>query len=116
MSEATPGDERLLALRRRADEDFASPPAVHEQGRHTAEIAELGLRVSITRSLYPNRRGGRDLYAVTVSRIAVGVPPDEPAVQRALTAAFGAGAGAAEERPGGSAVRMFRVPAETVTG
>ena len=106
---------QLRELRRRADEDFLSPPDVHEQGRHSADVAELGLRVSITRSRYPNRPYGRDLYAVTVSRINVDGPPDETAVLHALRAAFGEGAEAAEPRPGGGAVRMFRIPADAVT-
>lgn len=109
----TPADQ-LLALRRRADEDFISPPPVHEQGRHSADVPELGLRVSITRSRYPNRAGGRDLYAVTVSRIHVDGPPDEAAVRHALVAAFGEAAAAAEPRPAGGAVRLFRVPAAAV--
>jgi hypothetical protein len=107
---------QLLELRRRADEDFLAPPQLHEQGRHSADIVELGLRISITRSRYPNRREGRDLYAVTMSRINVDGPPDESAVQHALQAAFGDGAKAAEARPGGGAVRMFRIPAAAVSG
>jgi hypothetical protein len=106
---------QLRELRRRADEDFLSPPDIHEQGRHSADLAELGLRVSITRSRYPNRPYGRDLYAVTISRINVDGPPDETAVLHALRAAFGGGAEAAETRPGGGAVRMFRIPADAVT-
>lgn len=107
-------EERLLALRRRADEDYVAPPLEREAGRHSVDVTELGLRVSITRSRYPNRPDGRDLYAVTISRILVDGPPDEGAVQHALTAAFGVGAAIAQARPGGPAVRMYRIPADAM--
>ena len=105
----------LRALRERADADFTDPQAEREPGRHSLDVAELGLRVSITRALYPNRPDGRDQYAVTVSRIRVDGPPDPSAVAHVLGAAFGDAAGSAVERSSGPAVRMFRVPA-TVRG
>jgi len=105
-------DAQLAVLRARADTDFASPPVDFEPGRHTAEVAELGLRVTLTRSLYPNRPDGADQYAVTISTLAVDRPPADLVVQRALEACFGPGAvGRAEPRPGGPRVRMFRIPA-----
>lgn len=103
---------RLGDLRRRADEDFLAPPAVHERGRHQLDVPELGLRVSVTRSRYPNRPDGVDMYAVTVSRTALDHTPAEPEVRAVLDAAFGERAEQAVERPaGGALVRMFRVPA-----
>ena len=104
-------EAQLRDLRARADEDFLDPPAEHEQGRHTVDVAELGLRVSLTRARYPNRPDGVDSYAVTISTIAVDRPPGDDAVQRALAACFGAAAQAARPRPGGPRVRMFRLPA-----
>ena len=105
-------EEQLAALRARADADFASPPAEHEHGRHTAELPALGLRVTLTRSLYPNRPGGADLYALTVSTIRVDAEPADPDVTRVLFACFGAEtAETAQPRPGGPRVRMFRIPA-----
>ena len=59
---------QLRQLRERADEDFASPPGVKVAGRHQVDIAELGLRVAVTRSRYPNREDGVDQYAVTLTR------------------------------------------------
>ena len=110
-SQETP-EQLLSALRHRADEDFISPPPDHTPGRHTVDCAELGLRVSVTRSRYPNRPDGIDQYAVTITRIAVDGPPGEPEVRHALEAAFGTAAAAtAVARPGGPAVRMFRVMA-----
>jgi hypothetical protein len=44
---------QLEGLRERADEDFRSPPGIKVSGRHQLDIAELGLRVAITRSRYP---------------------------------------------------------------
>lgn len=107
-------EAQLQELRRRADDDFSSPPAEHEQGRHSADLAELGLRVTLTRSRYPNRPDGSDLYAMTISRIGADGPPAEVGVRRALVAAFGDAAAAAQPRPGGPAVRMFRIPAAAV--
>ena len=101
----------LSELRRRADDDFHAPPAEREPGRHTADVAPLGLRVTITRSRYPNRPDGRDMYAVTISTIHVDRPPADPAVRRVLSACFGAAASSAQARPGGERVRMFRVAA-----
>lgn len=108
--------EALRLLRERADEDFTAPPAEHERGRHTADLPELGLRVSLTRSRYPNRADGVEAYAVTISRLRVDGVPDEAAVQSALTLCFGPGAAAAVARPGGPAVRLFRVPCAAVAG
>lgn len=104
-------DSRLRELRQRADEDFESPPAVHESGRHSLDLEDLGLRVSITRSRYPNRADGVDQYAVTISELRLDHPPEEAQTWRVLMAAFGEAAQRAQERPGGPAVRMFRVPA-----
>lgn len=113
MSVPQSPEELLSELRRRADEDFHSPPLEYRPGRHTADCPELGLKVSVTRSRYPNRPGGVDQYAVTITRIAVDGPPGEPEVRRALAAAFGdAAAETAVARPGGPAVRMFRISAE----
>lgn len=108
-----PGDfaAELRGLRRRADEDFANPPADREQGRHQSDLAELGLRVSVTRSRYPNRPDGVDQYAVTLSRMALDRPPDATDVKLVLEAAFGDTSGQAVERSvAGSRVRLFRVP------
>ena len=104
-------DSRLRELRRRADEDFEAPPAVHESGRHSLDLEELGMRVSITRSRYPNRPDGVDQYAVTMSHLDLEHPPEEAQTWRVLMAAFGEAAQRAQERPGGPAVRMYRVPA-----
>lgn len=104
-------DAVLRELRRRADQDFLHPPDTHEQGRHQVDLTELGLRVSMTRTRYPNRPDGADQYAVTISRLALDRAPEEPQVRRVLSAAFGEAASAAAERPSGPAVRMYRVPA-----
>ena len=101
----------LAALRERADADFHEPPAQHQPGRHTVEVPELGLRVTLTRSRYPNRPDGVDAYALTISTLDVDRAPSEPRVQAALTACFGAAAVAAQPRPSGPRVRMFRLPA-----
>jgi hypothetical protein len=103
-------DSVLRELRRRADEDFVQPPDTHEQGRHQVDLTELGLWVSLTRTRYPNRPDGTDQYAVTISRLALDHPPEEAQTRRVLSAAFGAAAAAAEERPSGPVVRMYRVP------
>jgi hypothetical protein len=104
-------DSLLRELRQRADEDFSAPPVAHETGRHTLELEEMGMRVSITRSRYPNRPDGVDQYAVTISELSLQNPPEEAQTSRILTAAFGESAAQARERHGGPAVRMFRVPA-----
>ncbi|MGH7749621.1 MAG: hypothetical protein ACREQ5_33370 [Candidatus Dormibacteria bacterium] len=107
-----PGADSLLReLRQRADEDFAAPPVAHETGRHTLELEEMGMRVSITRARYPNRADGVDQYAVTISEPRLEHPPEEAQTRRSLAAAFGEAAAEAHERRGGPAVRMFRVPA-----
>ena len=104
-------DSVLRDLRRRADEDYRRAPAEHEPGRHQVELAELGLRVSLTRTRYPNRPDGVDQYAVTISRLGLVHPPEEAQARRVLVAAFGEAAAAAQERPLGPAIRMYRVPA-----
>lgn len=104
-------DSRLRDLRHRADEDFTTPSVTREPGRHTLELEEMGMRVSITRARYPNRPDGVDQYAVTISQLRLDHPPEEAQTWRVLMAAFGEAAAGARERPGGPAVRMFRVPA-----
>jgi hypothetical protein len=104
-------DSRLRELRQRADEDYLTPPVAHETGRHTLELEEMGMRVSITRARYPNRADGVDQYAVTISQLRLQHPPEEAQTWRVLMAAFGEAAAHAKERAGGPAVRMFRVPA-----
>jgi hypothetical protein len=102
----------LQALRRRADEDFREPSLDREPGRHQADLAELGLRVSVTRARYPNRPDGVDQYAVTVTRHDLNSRPEEYEVRLVLATAFGDAAVEAVERSGSNArVRMFRVPA-----
>ena len=108
-------DAILHELRQRADEDFLNPPAEHESGRHQVDLPDLDLRVSLTRSRYPNRPDGQDTYAVTVSRLQLDEAPEEGPTRRVLYALFGEGAEHCEERQaGGPVVRMFRVPAERV--
>ena len=103
---------QLHELRERADEDFLDPSITRQPGRHQLDLPDLGLRVAITRSRYPNRPDGVDLYAVTMSRTALDHAPAEPEVREVLEAAFGEAAGAAAERAGGGPlVRMFRVRA-----
>ncbi len=103
---------QLHRLRERADEDFESAPGVKLTGRHQVDIAELGLRVALTRSRYPNREDGVDQYAVTMTRTRLDQAPADSEVGRVLEAAFGAAAAGAVERTGGGPlVRMFRVPA-----
>ncbi len=103
---------RLRLLRERADEDFATPALDRPAGRHQLDVPELGLRVSVTRSLYPNRPDGVDQYAVTLSRPALDKPPDDTDVNIVLATAFGDAAARSVERPSaGRLVRMFRVPA-----
>jgi hypothetical protein len=116
MPERASGDDlagQLRALRERADEDFHHPSADRPGGRHQLDVPELGLRVSVTRSLYPNRPGGVDQYAVTLSRPAMDNAPAEFEVLTVLNGVFGDAAAEAVERPAtGPLVRMFRVPAE----
>jgi hypothetical protein len=108
---------QLLGLRARADEDFDSPPGVKLPGRHQIDLAEMGLRVAMTRSRYPNRDDGVDQYAVTLTRSRLDQPPADSEVSIVLEAAFGAAASDAVERVGGGPlVRMFRVPAGPVQG
>jgi hypothetical protein len=104
-------DSQLRELRQRADEDFTDPGGAHETGRHSLDLDELGMRVSITRARYPNRADGVDQYAVTLSQLRLDRPPEEAQTWRVLMAAFGEAAAEARERPGGPVVRMFRVPA-----
>jgi hypothetical protein len=104
---------QLKGLRERADEDFSSPPGVKVSGRHQLDIAELGLRVAITRSRYPNTDDGVDQYAITMTRSRLDQPAADTEVRMVLETAFGAAAGEAVERTGGGPlVRMFRVPAD----
>ena len=103
---------QLRGLRARADEDFDAPPGVKHPGRHQLDIAEMGIRVAITRSRYPNRDDGVDQYAVTLTRSRLDVPAADAEVRLVLESAFGDAAGEAVERAaGGQLVRMFRVPA-----
>jgi hypothetical protein len=109
--------DELLGLRARADEDFLRPATDREPGRHQVDVAELGLRVSVTRSRYPNRPDGLDQYAVTLSRRRLDQAPAESETQTVLQMTFGALAGGAVERTArGSLVRMFRVPADVGIG
>jgi hypothetical protein len=108
-------DSVLHELRQRADEDFLNPPAEHESGRHQVDLPDLDLRVSLTRSRYPNTADGQDSYAVTVSRLAMDHEPEEGQSRRVLHALFGEAAEQAEERrAGGPVVRMYRVPVAAV--
>ena len=108
---------QLRELRSRADEDFDSPPGVKLPGRHQVDLAELGLRVAMTRSRYPNRDDGVDQYAVTLTRSRMDQRPADAEVSIVLEAAFGASARDAVERTGGGPlVRMFRVPAGSAQG
>jgi hypothetical protein len=102
----------LHGLRERADEDFESPPGIKLSCRHQVDIGELGLRVAVTRSRYPNREDGVDQYAVTLTRTRLDQAPADREVSLVLEAAFGQAAAEAVERAGGGPlVRMFRVPA-----
>jgi len=112
MDRSAPIEDQLLALRQRADEDFLHPDALREAGRHQLDLPELGLRVSVTRSRYPNRPDGVDQYAVTLSRPDLDRAPGVQEVAMVLTSAFGIASEQAVERSGGaSRIRMFRVPA-----
>lgn len=104
-------DSVLHELRQRADEDFLAPPAEHEGGRHQVDLPEMELRVSLTRSRYPNTPDGEDCYAVTISRLPMDHEPEEAQCRRVLFALFGESSGNVEERrAGGPVVRMYRVP------
>ncbi len=112
MDDSRPIEEQLVDLRRRADQDFLHPDALREAGRHQLDLRELGLRVSVTRSRYPNRPDGVDQYAVTLSRPDLDRPPGNQEVGIVLSSAFGDASTQAVERSGGaSRIRMFRVPA-----
>lgn len=112
MDDSRPIEEQLQDLRGRADDDFLHPDALREAGRHQLDLPELGLRVSVTRSRYPNRPDGVDQYAVTISRPVLDRAPTNEEVSMVLSSAFGAIATRAVERSGGSSrIRMFRVPA-----
>ena len=114
MDDSRPIEVRLLDLRHRADEDFLHPDALREPGRHQVDLRELGLRVSVTRSRYPNRPDGVDQYAVTISRPDLARPPSAEDVGMVLASTFGeASTFAVERSAGASRVRMFRVPAQT---
>ena len=109
--------DQLQALRHRADEDYLHPAAERPPGRHQLDLAELGLRVAVTRARYPNRTDGVDQYAVTISRVQLDRPAAEDDVRTVLTLTFGATATQARERTTAvSLVRMFRVPAEVGVG
>ncbi|MDQ6857257.1 MAG: hypothetical protein M3Z57_09315 [Candidatus Dormibacteraeota bacterium] len=102
---------QLQGLRRRADEDFEGRSGIKLPGRHQVDVVELGLRVAVTRSLYPNRDDGVDQYAVTMTRLALDHAPADDEVTVVLVDAFGEAARDAVERIGGGPlVRMFRVP------
>ena len=114
-SEGLSVDSVLRELRQRADEDFLDPPLEREPGRHQVDLPDLELRVSLTRSRYPNRPDGVDSYALTISRPQLDHEPEEAQTRRVLHALFGDAAERIEERQaGGPVVRMFRVPAEAV--
>jgi hypothetical protein len=102
--------EKLQALKRHADEDAVAAPVARDPDRHRADLTELGLRVSLTRSRYPNSPDGVEMYAVTLSRIALNRAPDAGDIELVLASAFGESAKQAVERPGGPMVKMFRVP------
>src|SRR3984893_14389563 len=116
MAEASRPEDlatKLRQLRARADEDFDRPVLDRPPGRHQVDILELGLRVSVTRSRYPNRPDGVDQYAVTLSRPDLDRRPGEQEVGLLLSSAFGCGPPRAVERAAGAArIRMFRVPAD----
>ena len=102
----------LRSLRERADEDFRAPTADRPPGRHQLDLVELGLRVSVTRSRYPNRPDGVDQYAVTLTRQTLDRVPDGNDVNLVLRSLFGEAAALALERPSaGLRVRIIRVPA-----
>jgi len=109
--------ELLSELRARADEDFSQPGHPRAAGRHQVELIELGLRVACTRSRYPKGDGEEDLYAVTVSRLRLDGRPSESEISAVLGDLFGAtAAAAAQPRPAGELVSMFRIPFRNVSG
>ncbi len=111
MDEPQTLEAQLQDLRQRADEDFFHPETMRERGRHQLDLPELGLRVSVTRSRYPNRPDGVDQYAVTMSRPDLDRRPGEDEVVMVLASAFGDSSRQAVERSAVTArVRMFRVP------
>ena len=110
MGDSRPIAEQLVDLRRRADEDFLHPDALREPGRHQLDLREIGLRVSLTRSRYPNRPDGVDQYAVTLSRPELDRPPGNQEVAMVLASAFGD----ASTR-GGRAIR-WRIANQDVPG
>jgi hypothetical protein len=113
MDDSRTIEAQLLDLRARADHDFHNPDLIREPGRHQVDLPELGLRVSVTRSRYPNRSDGVDQYAATISRPDLARAPSAEEVSMVLNSAFGEAASQAIERSGGgSRVRMFRVPAQ----
>jgi hypothetical protein len=113
MDDSRTIEAQLVDLRARADQDFLNPDVIREPGRHQLDLPELGLRVSVTRSRYPNRSDGVDQYAATISRPDLARPPSAEEVAMVLGSAFGEAASQAVERSGGaSRVRMFRVPAQ----
>lgn len=115
MDDSRPIEEQLRDLRSRADEDFLHPDGMREAGRHQLDLRELGLRVSVTRSRYPNRPDGVDQYAVTMSRPEMDRSPANEEVVMVLASAFGDASTLAVERTAGaSRIRMFRVPAGDV--
>jgi hypothetical protein len=117
MADSRTIEEQLRDLRRRADDDFLHPETLREPGRHQLDLPELGLRVSVTRSRYPNRADGVDQYAVTLSRPSLDRPPGNDELVMVLASAFGdAAAQAVERSTGASKVRMFRVPAQPGSG
>jgi hypothetical protein len=117
MADSRTIEEQLRDLRRRADDDFLHPEPLREPGRHQLDLPELGLRVSVTRSRYPNRPDGVDQYAATLSRPNLDRPPGNDEVVMVLASAFGDAATQAVERStGASKVRMFRVPAQSGSG
>ena len=114
MGDSRTIEDQLRDLRRRADDDFLHPEALREPGRHQLDLPELGLRVSVTRSRYPNRPDGIDQYAVTLSRPNLDRRLGDDEVVTVLASAFGDASELAVERSAGaSRVRMFRVPAQT---
>src|SRR5580704_19654034 len=102
MEDSRPIEEQLQDLRGRADDDFLHPDAAREAGRHQLDLPELGLRVSVTRSRYPNRPDGVDQYAVTLSRPSLDRPPGNDELGLVLTSAFGDAAAQAVERSTGA--------------
>src|ERR1700738_2977060 len=102
----------LRQLRGRSPKDSDTPVLDRPPGSHQVDLPELRLRVSLTRSRYPNRPDGVDQYAVTLSRPDLDRRPGDDEAGLGLTSAFADAAAQAVERSAGSArIRMFRVPA-----